>query len=147
MCKSAVAFCTSKTSRTHAHPAHFPKWILHAHAHLRPHITHAPLQLIPWYFCLFVMKVPLRVIHKICWNLFGGEGGIKYDPKNSYVFYGRPLMELGLFILLFLVSFLSSTFFHPINKEKIIPIFPFFSKQILKKFPPNLFGTPLHSEL
>ena len=28
-----------KTSRTHAHPAHFFEWILHAHAHVRPHIA------------------------------------------------------------------------------------------------------------
>ena len=28
-----------KTSHTHAHPAHFSKWILHAHAHVRPHIA------------------------------------------------------------------------------------------------------------
>ena len=28
-----------KKGRTRAHPAHFPEWISHAHAHVRPHIA------------------------------------------------------------------------------------------------------------
>ena len=38
VCKIAIAHHTPKTSRRHAHPAHFSEWISHAHAHVRPHI-------------------------------------------------------------------------------------------------------------
>ena len=50
VCKIVIAHRTPKTSRTYAHPAHFPEWISHALAHVRPHFArvraHAPSQLI-----------------------------------------------------------------------------------------------------
>ena len=39
VCKLGSHIARPKTSRTHAHSAHFSEWISLAHAHVRPHIA------------------------------------------------------------------------------------------------------------
>ena len=82
--KSGIAHRTPKTSRTHAHPAHFSEWISHAnaHAHVRPHIArvraHAPSQLIPW---LYVPKIMCPGLYDIAI-----PRACMTDPREAYVF-------------------------------------------------------------